>query len=457
VTTIHFTFGQTGVMPNRVTSSGFTTYCWNSLESRSCGSIQTITFAEGITHIGDYLFYGGTAKSLKEVKLPSTLESIGISAFDGCGSTAVFVFTGAAPKIAANAFRVTTAVCHYPAGDPSWTGEVLQNYGGNLTWVSCEPPVIAGKSFSLSFEDEILVNFYYTISHTVNVVEQGMLVFHAEPDEAAVDGADVVYTGSLYDAANDRYLVSTDGIAAKEMGDTRYYCAYAKLTDGTYVYSQIYDYSPRKYAMNMLGKASTSEKQKALCVAMLNYGAAAQIYFNHNADDLMNAALTAEQNALVVDYDRTLFQGAVSSSKGTDFVKTEGFARKTATVSFEGALAINFYMTPANAAGNMILYVWDPDTYQSADSLTAENAKVLPMTENNGVYFAQVAGIAPKRLDDTYYVAAVYTDADGSEYCSGVIAYSLSKYCLNNDSGNMAQLAQATAMYGYYADQYFNS
>jgi hypothetical protein len=287
-----------------------------------------------------------------------------------------------------------------------------------------------------------------------------MLVFYSKPDTLSVAGADAVYNNPAYDSAKDRYAATTAGIAAKEMGDSRYYVAYAKLSGGAYAYSKAYEYSPKTYAYNMLGKASTSEKQKALCVAMLNYGAAAQEYFSYNNESLMNAEMTDAQKALAVNYSADLFVGPVaadSSKTGNFGTAAKGFSNRTATVSFEGALAINFYMTPANAADNMILYVWDPDTYQSADSLTAENAKVLPMTENNGVYFAQVVGIAPKRLDDTYYVAAVYTDADGSEYCSGVIAYSLSKYCLNNDSGNMAQLAQATAMYGYYADQYFNS
>jgi hypothetical protein len=315
-----------------------------------------------------------------------------------------------------------------------------------------------GKSFTLSFEDEILVNFYYQVPKTDDVVETGMAVFYEAPEgEFDLESADEIYENPVYDPETGRYMCQSKGIAAKQMGDTRYYVAYAKLMDECYVYSKTYDYSPRKYAMNMLGKASTSEKQKKLCVAMLNYGAAAQTYFGYNADDLMNAALTAEQQAMVLGYDRSLFKGAAACDKATDFVKTEGFTKKSATVSFEGAFAINFYMTPANAAKTMTLYVWTPEVYRSADSLTAENAQVLPMKDNGGIYFAQVAGIAPKALDDTYYVAAVYTDADGSEYCSGVIAYSLSKYCLNHDSGNMAQLAQATAMYGYYAKAYFNA
>jgi hypothetical protein len=208
----------------------------------------------------------------------------------------------------------------------------------------------------------------------------------------------------------------------------------------------------------MLDKTSTSDKQKALCVALLNYGAAAQSYFNHNTDDLMNSELTDAQKTLIIGYDRSLFKGAVAWDKGTDFVKTEGFKKKTATVSFEGAFAINFYMTPETTADTMTLYVWTPEICKSADSLTAENAVVMPMVKgDDGRFFAQVAGIAPKNLDDTYYVAAVYADAAGNQCCTGIIAYSLSKYCLNNDSGNMADLAKATAMYGYYAKEYFKN
>ena len=72
-----------------------------------------------------------------------------------------------------------------------------------------------------------------------------------------------------------------------------------------------------------------------------------------------------------------------------------------------------------------------------------------------GVYWGQVKGIAAKQLDMTYYVAGVYTDAEGNTHRTGVIAYSLSTYCMRHANGNMGQLAQATAMYGYYAENYF--
>ncbi len=324
-------------------------------------------------------------------------------------------------------------------------------------------PTLSGKSFSLSFEDEILVNFYYTVSDITDVAQHGVLVFYANPATVSYDAADEVYNETMYDSVKNRYNITTTGIAAKEMGDTRYYCAYAKLTDGTIVYSKLYDYSPKKYAANMLGKDTTSPKQKALCVAMLNYGAAAQSYFGYNTSSLMNSGLTAEQKALISPYDKTLFTGAVAAdpNKVGNFAATSsGFAKKSITVSFEGAFCMNYYFTPnAAVSGDMTLYIWTPAAYASAATLTAQNAaEVIPMVPgSDGRYWGQVSGIAAKALDETYYVAGVYTDAAGNTYCTGVISYSLSKYCISKAvSGNaMQELASATAMYGYYAKEFF--
>jgi hypothetical protein len=51
-------------------------------------------------------------------------------------------FTGDAPKIDKYTFYVDIeATCYYPAGNRTWTEDVLQNYGGKLTWVpfgSCD-------------------------------------------------------------------------------------------------------------------------------------------------------------------------------------------------------------------------------------------------------------------------------------------------------------------------------
>ena len=349
------------------------------------------------------------------------------------------------------------------------TFTLTENADGSLTlsYTTASAPApavsITGKTFSLSFEDEILVNFYYTVSDATNVAETGMLVYYTKPASANISGADETYNGSFYNSSTGYYLNTTKGIAAKQMGDTRYYAAYAKMSDGTYVYSNLYEYSPKKYALSRLAN-STSDQMKALCVAMLNYGAEAQNYFNYKTDDLMNASLTAEQKALVVDYSADLFRGAISAdaNKTTNFAKTAtGFSSRSATVSFEGAFAINYYFTPnCEPDGDITFYYWSATDYANASNLAVANAtgKMTMVKSADGSYWAQVTGIAAKQLDDTYYVAAVYT-SNLERCCTGIVAYSLSKYCISKADGtsNMKDLAADTAVYGYHAKAYFQS
>jgi hypothetical protein len=164
----------------------------------------------------------------------------------------------------------------------------------------------------------------------------------------------------------------------------------------------------------------------------------------------------------VVAYSADLLNGPVSadSSKAGAMVKTEvGFGSRNATVSFEGAFAINYYFAPNSYVdSHIIFYYWTADDYAAASMLSPANAtgKMTMQVNSDGTYWAQISGIAAKQLDDTFYVAAVYT-SDLETRCTGVIAYSLSKYCMNNANHPlMAEFAKATAVYGHHAKQYFS-
>lgn len=75
------------------------------------------------------------------------------------------------------------------------------------------------------------------------------------------------------------------------------------------------------------------------------------------------------------------------------------------------------------------------------------------LTLTDGV--AAVEGIAAKELDGTVYVAAVY-EAAGERYCSGVLAYSTGAYCAAQAAAGNA-LAEAAAVYGFYAKAHFGA
>lgn len=227
--------------------------------------------------------------------------------------------------------------------------------------------------------------------------------------------------------------------------------------------SHMAGYNAVVYAKDIL-QNSSNPKMKSLVVAMLNYGAAAQVHFDYKADSLMNAFLTEEQKALVSEYSADMVQNVVrvDSSKLDGFAATSGsYSYLYPNVVFEGAFAINFYFAPSmEMDGNLTLYYWDLDDYNSAGILTAQNASgsvVMEPTSVQGEYLGTVKGIAAKEINQTVFVAGVYESNEVTR-STGVIAYSLSAYCqdrIANGTDTMKPFAACTAVYGYYAKEYF--
>jgi hypothetical protein len=149
---------------------------------------------------------------------------------------------------------------------------------------------------------------------------------------------------------------------------------------------------------------------------------------------------------------------ADESKVGAFAATASGFVEKKVSVTLGGALSINYYLTAANTATDMKLYVWTSETYENADVLTADNAEVIDMRNVGGNKFkGTVAGIVARQFDKTVYVCGEY-EFDGATYRTGVIAYSFGKYCANKAVQEVAEkdVAMAAAVYGYYASQYLN-
>lgn len=330
----------------------------------------------------------------------------------------------------------------------------------NDTVVPDGQPAILPQYPALSFEEEVQYHVFYTVQNMGDVAleDMGLITFDTENQTGTVSDAMDVIPGAVNNG--EQYIVHTNGISAKKLGDTLYFKVYAKLADGSFVYSDLYNYSAKTYAMNQL--KGTNDAVKPLVVAMLNYGTAAQQFFGYRTDSLMNAELTADQQALVRQYDSNMATVVVpaDSNKVGTFVSNGGFTRMRPSVTFGGAFSINYFFTPAYAPnGEITMYYWDAKTYASVEELTTENAlgseKMVPV--DGGEYFAAYTDIAAKEIGDTVYVAAVY-EANGQTYCTGVLPYSLSLYCkrfAENSESAAQDLAAATMVYGYYAEQFF--
>ena len=194
---------------------------------------------------------------------------------------------------------------------------------------------------------------------------------------------------------------------------------------------------------------------------MLNYGAEAQLYFGHNTSALANATLTAAQKALPEAYRADMVKAVSSPStmKQGTFANNSGFASRKPAISFEGAFCINYFFTPNYVPANGItLYYWNAADYNAASVLSTSNAtgSIKLSGSGTGEYRGDITGISAKNLSEAVYVAAVYKNGS-TTWTSGVLGYSIGAYCSSQASkgGDIADLAKATAVYGYHAKQYF--
>ena len=360
--------------------------------------------------------------------------------------------------------RIQNADLLFVPGGSEVTFTLTENDNGTVTLaykVSQPAVTLKPKSPALSFEDEVYINVFFTAENlgTLGMDDMGLITWSVARSEGTVADAEHNIPGATYDAASGRYIVRSAGIRPAQLSDTFYFKIYIRLADGSYLYSKLLSYSPKTYAVNMLNSAAASANLKALMVAMLNYGAAAQTYFNYKPYELMNSSLTAQQKAMVSPYAASMVNSLPkpNAAKSGIFANSGGFSKRMPSVSFEGAFCIHYFFTPSYAASSMKLYYWTQEDYEAAATLTPANATgSIKMTLENGVYTAVIDQIPARELNSGIYVAGGYSYG-GVSYCTGVLPYSIGAYCasMSTKEGNVAQLAQATAVYGHYAKQYF--
>ena len=124
-------------IPAGVTGIGQNTFA-------SCSSLRSITIPDSVTSIGFGAFQMCT--SLTEVRIPAEVTDIGDYAFYACNSLRRVDFLGDVPSISSSAFSGwfdadtntdyhVRAFALYPLENETWTEEMLQSYGGAISWV----------------------------------------------------------------------------------------------------------------------------------------------------------------------------------------------------------------------------------------------------------------------------------------------------------------------------------
>ncbi len=157
-----------------------------------------------------------------------------------------------------------------------------------------EEPILKIEAANLEFADSVYL--WYAVSHEGIDANDIRILFFTEPQsEYTADNADYYascYTdGEAVAGKADCAIFRNTALRAKNMADDIYAVAYA-VADGEEYYSAPVKYSILQYAYNKLGKTGTASDNEALkdaLAAMLEYGAAVQLYTDYKSDRLANA------------------------------------------------------------------------------------------------------------------------------------------------------------------------
>ena len=148
-------------------------------------------------------------------------------------------------------------------------------------------PALKIKNLSVSLENAIFMNFKVesTGIDTPEAIE--LLLWKDVPTEYKKGSEDVALSSSGSEDGTGYEVFKYTDIAAKNMTDFVYVCAYASV-DGEEIYSSPAKFSVVMYAYMQKNASNPDEELVALIDGMLDYGALAQTYFKHNTEFLAN-------------------------------------------------------------------------------------------------------------------------------------------------------------------------
>lgn len=336
---------------------------------------------------------------------------------------------------------------------------------------------------SLWLVDEVHYNVKYSLDgfNQDQIVKLGLLQYFSTEGSTYHPTTD---TGKLYvDAANkydwtldtvqrdgDKYLLQTDGIPAKELGDKTYFRMYVELSNGTYVYSPRIRYSALIYTEEAVRAYPNDEGLHALCAAMLNYGAAAQVCFNYKTESLMNAITIVDQQNrnimdLVMPFDDSVIDERLASNRdqyGEFTNKSDQISGGVYSLSLLGAISLNsknltYDPTGVTKAG---FFVWSHELYESGVTLTKENATMVISSDViDGTLEGSITGIPASAMGDTF-IMVPYIVKNGEYHYRGLSRISVDYYgelLLNGVgySSDEQNLARCMLVYGEHAEHYF--
>lgn len=235
------------------------------------------------------------------------------------------------------------------------------------------------------------------------------------------------------------------GIAAKEMTDMISVTIY----EGDNVVSETATESIESYALRTLEKNTNTYLQTTL-VDMLNYGADAQTYFGHNADNLANADLTDAQKKYGTQTDAVISE-TMKSIQDTSEVTFAG-----ASVTAETTLYLSFYFEgiTAQSVSNFKAVITYTDHYGTSKT---RNIAGSSFVSKSGYYGPRLTGLAIADGRQIVNCKIYNGNTLVAEAEASVEGYAAQTIKTNSDDVNLVNVCKTLMKFVDSAKAYFNS
>ena len=291
------------------------------------------------------------------------------------------------------------------------------------------------RKATASFQGRILLNFYLLLSDELVSDENAYVSITGVQGERQIPLAQ----GIQKEEGGEALYIFSCPVFAYEIRDMINLKVYdgndqaVTLTnlDRTNDYTETgVDYSLMTYCTKMLSSASSSDEMKALAQAAIDYGTAAQIYFDHKAEGLtVSDAVTAVTLNDLAGY-KGVFEGTMP----------QGVTGRSLTALFESDNSLRIYFKYGN----------DADSAAYTYVIDGETVGIRERTSGSSIYYyLEVSNVSADALGDLHSLSVA--DSAGTRYTIKVSVLTYARSSVANGTEARQNLGKSLYLYNQAA------
>lgn len=415
------------------------------------GSINSVTIDTSVKEIGSCAFKD--LIYMRTITIPENVKTLGDNVFVNCGKLE-YIYCYADPdSFSADAFNGLPKITKLHVKE-RFLEKYKKIFYGERIYSDLSYVDLLGNTVVLS--DQIGVNFYLDYSKYINISDLSVEFKWGKGSNAkTVSGTlsqDTSYGAKCVTSCSVPARCMTDSIKMTvKKGDDIVVSSTFKIANYANDLAELYP-AVNVDTSDYIGLEKNG-KLHALLIAMLNYGAASQKYFNYNTDDLANAK----------KYTKNLVKvGSVSSSTKSaysnyDAAKISLIAAKNTIANIGDdniGLAYDGSAVACKSKLSVRIYFTKTEGFDMSNLSASYKGKALTFKEDGDSVYIEIDGMSPKAYapkGSDLFDCGLTININGKDYTYTYLDYV--QKCVATENG-FEDTAVALAVYSYFAANY---